>query len=484
MGAVISLPVTMAGTFAASCLGGCCSNLVNKMFTAAGSSSLGTRLLYAFALLLNSLVAWISMSANKSFLWPGKTCTSTGECGFFTVHRLNFALGALHIVLALILLGVKSTKDKRAVLQNSWWSLKFIVYICLTIFSFVLPNEFYVFFSKYISVPSGVVFIAIGLILMVDFAHEWSETCIYHIELEDENSNLWKNFLIFTTVGMNIISLGMIIIMFVLFARGHCHINQAAIAVNIILSLITYILSMNPKIQNANPGVGLAQSSMVTLYCTYLTLSAMASEPDDKLCNPLVRSDSTRKFSIVLGSIFTFIAIAYTTTRAAANTALQGSNINGEIYLSNDNLNEINDDTIEYEGLTGQTRNQLRYEAIKQAVEEGSLPESALYDNAWLNKPTIKRSTVGNDESEDDEYSGTKYNYSLFHIIFFLATQWIAILLTINVGQDDVGDFIPVGRTYFYSWVKIISAWLCYGLYMWTIIAPIYFERFDYEDYY
>lgn len=482
MGSIISLPITMGSSFLASCLGGCCSNMLSKLFNVAGSSSLGTRLLYTTALLFNSVISWVSMSANKSFLWPDKTCTSTGECGFFTVHRLNFALGILHVIMAILLIGVKSTRDSRASLQNSWWSLKFIVYLLLVILAFFLPNNFYVFFSKWISVPSGSIFILIGLILMVDFAHEWVETCIYHVELEDENSPLWQKFLVLSTAGMFTVSLGMTVAMFIFFAGDQCHMNKTAIIANIIFSIISVALSINPKIQEANPGVGLAQSSMVSMYCTYLTLSAMASEPDDKMCNPLVRNSGTRNLSIIVGSIFTFIAIAYTTTRAAANRALQGNNPNGQIFL-NDN------DEIEYEGLSGQTRNQLRFEAIKQAVDEGSLPESALYDAMWMIQPSAHNSTSesnneGENGAKDEEYSGTKYNYTLFHVIFFLATQWIAMLLTINVGKDDVGDFIPVGRTYFYSWVKIVSAWICYGLYNWTIIAPLVLDRFNYDEYY
>lgn len=482
MGSLISLPITMGSSFLASCLGGCCSNMLSKLFNSVGSSSLGTRLLYAAALLINSVISWISMSANKTYLWPDKTCTSTGECGFFTVHRLNFALGVFHVIMAIILVGVKSTKDSRASLQNSWWSLKFIVYLILTIFAFKLPNSFYVFFSKWISVPSGSIFILIGLILMVDFAHEWVETCIYHVELEDENSSLWQKFLVLSTAGMFTVSLAMTVAMFILFAGDQCHMNKTAIIINIILSIVSVALSINPKIQAANPGVGLAQSSMVSMYCTYLTLSAMASEPDDKMCNPLVRNSGTRNLSIIVGSIFTFIAIAYTTTRAAANRALQGTNHNGQIFLDDD-------DEIEYAGLSGQTRNQLRFEAIKQAVDEGSLPESALYDAMLMVQPDNNHSSsrAHNEDDagvKDDEYSGTRYNYTLFHVIFFLATQWIAMLLTINVGKDDVGDFIPVGRTYFYSWVKIVSAWICYALYTWTIIAPLVLDRLDYDEYY
>lgn len=472
MGALISLPITMGTTFAASCLGGCCSSALSKTLSALSTSSLGTRLIYAVWLLLNSLLSWISMSTNKSFLWPGKTCTDTGECGFFTVHRLNFALGLMHVLLGGLLLGVKSTKDKRAELQNTWWSLKFIVYIMLVVVSFLLPNGFYVFFSKWVSVPSGAVFILIGLILLVDFAHEWAETCIYHVEIDDENSSFWKKFLVVGTSAMYTASVAMTIVMYVLFCHNQCTMNQSAVTVNLILTCLTLIISIHPKIQEANPKSGLAQSSMVSVYCTYLTMSAMASEPDDKLCNPLVRSSGTRNASIILGSLFTFIAVAYTTTRAAANSAFQGSNSTGEIYLPDD---------IEYDGLNGQSRHQLRYEAIRQAVDEGSLPESALYDSPWLN-PTATNSQQQMDIN-DDEYQGTQYNYSLFHLIFFLATQWIAILLTINVGKDDVGDFIPVGRTYFYSWVKIVSAWICYVLYNWTLVAPAFIEGFGGDEF-
>lgn len=304
---------------------------------------------------------------------------------------------------------------------------------------------------------------------MVDFAHEWAETCIQHVEQEDENSGFWRKLLIWSTSLMYSGSVIMMVVMFVLFCHDGCDMNRSSATINVILSLVVSVASIHPRVQEFNPKCGLAQSSMVSVYCTYLTMSAMASEPDDKLCNPLVRTSNTRKFSTVLGALFTFIAIAYTTTRAAANNAL--SVRSGAISLY--------DDDVEYSGV-GESRNQLRLQAIKQAVEEGALPQSALLDYEAEQQRMLMHD--GSASSEDDEFHVTKYNYSLFHFIFFLATQWIVILLTINVTQDDVGDFIPVGRTYFYSWVKIISAWICYGLYGWTLFAPIIMpDRFEYE---
>ncbi|KAJ3496844.1 hypothetical protein NLG97_g2358 [Lecanicillium saksenae] len=78
----------------------------------------------------------------------------------------------------------------------------------------------------------------------------------------------------------------------------------------------------------------------------------------------------------------------------------------------------------------------------------------------------------------------TQYNYSMFHVIFFLATTWVSLLLTISheKGIEANSDFASVGRTYAASWIKIVSAWLCYGIYAWSMIAPVVLpERFDFS---
>ncbi|KAK5275572.1 Membrane protein tms1, partial [Cryomyces antarcticus] len=90
----------------------------------------------------------------------------------------------------------------------------------------------------------------------------------------------------------------------------------------------------------------------------------------------------------------------------------------------------------------------MRAEALRAAVESGSLPASALDED---------NDSDDDDDGKnprDDERGSTQYNYSLFHIVFLLATAWVATLLTMNV-DDMQGDFIPVGRTYWASWVKI-----------------------------
>ena len=199
---------------------------------------------------------------------------------------------------------------------------------------------------------------------------------------------------------------------------------------------------------------------MVTIYCTYLTFSAVAMEPDDKQCNPLIRSRGAKTSSVIVGAVVTMLTIAYTTTRAATQGIALGSQ-GGHSYSA------LDSDDYEHGLVTQQptaTRREMRAEALRAAVESGSLPASALDDDS------DDESDDGH-SAKDDERTLTKYNYSLFHVIFLLATMWVATLLTQNI--DPSKDFAPVGRSYWASWVKIISAWICYAIYLWSLVAPV-----------
>lgn len=200
---------------------------------------------------------------------------------------------------------------------------------------------------------------------------------------------------------------------------------------------------------------------MVTVYCTYLTLSAVSMEPDDGQCNPLLRAKGTRTASVVLGAIVTMATIAYTTTRSATQGVALGSR-DGHDY------SQLGTEDNEHGLVTQQpsSRREMRAEVLRAAVESGSLPASALDESD-------DESDDYDTSKDDDERGATQYNYSLFHVIFFMATTWVATLLTQNLDPEATDDFAPVGRTYWASWVKIISAWVCYAIYLWTLIAPV-----------
>merc|ERR1719447_2327216 len=58
-----------------------------------------------------------------------------------------------------------------------------------------------------------------------------------------------------------------------------CNINKGLISVLIILCVFISVLSILPGVQDANEHSGLLQSSVVSMYATYLTFSALSAEP-------------------------------------------------------------------------------------------------------------------------------------------------------------------------------------------------------------
>ncbi|KAK3691874.1 Membrane protein tms1 [Vermiconidia calcicola] len=484
MGALLSLPllaIPSVGTlltFAASCCGAATCSAV---CSACGrcNNSVATRIAYALILLVNSLISWLLLTdwavkkLQKVLLdYVTIDCFGQNCFGFAAVHRVNFALGLFHCVMAVMLLGVNSSKDKRAPIQNGFWGPKIIVWLGLIVASFFIPNRFFEVWGNYVALVGAILFLLLGLVLLVDLAHTFAEYCIEKIE--DTESGLWRGILIGSTLSMYLGSIAMTIVMYIFFARSGCSMNQAAITINLLFLLAISTLSIHPAIQASNPRAGLAQAATVSIYCTYLTMSAVAMEPDDKHCNPLVRATGTRTVSIFMGAVVTFLTCAYTTTRAATYGLALGSGKSGQIALEE----EAEDGSHGLVATQPESRREMRAKALRRAVESGALPASALDESDDDEDEPAKN-------KNDDEKNRTQYNYALFHIIFMLATAWVATLLTQNIGGDkhiEKGNFVPVGRTYWASWVKIVSAWVCYGMFGWTLAAPVMMpDRFDYS---
>lgn len=240
--------------------------------------------------------------------------------------------------------------------------------------------------------------------------------------------------------------------------------NQSFITVNLILIIISTIASIHPLVQEYNPRSGLAQAAMVCVYTSYLTMSAVANEPEkgNAHCNPLTRARGTQTASIIFGALFTFFAVTWSAFRSSSAIASVTGMDQGRIRLD--------DSTITVEP---SERARMRQDALLAAVESGAIPASA------LNEDDDEEAFHGN---TDDETSQTQYVYSLFHIIFFLATCYTASLITSwqvirideAVGGDDDGEmFAIIGRNFTVVWVKVLSSWVCHALYILSCIMPV-----------
>ncbi len=163
-------------------------------------------------------------------------CAGKACFGFTAVHRVNFALGLFHFVLAILLLGVNTSKDKRAAIQNGFWGPKIIIWLALVVGTFFIPNSFFEVWGNYVAFVGAILFLLLGLVLLVDLAHTFAEYCIEKIE--DTDSGFWRGILIGSTMFMYLGSLAMTILMYIFFAHSGCSMNQTAITVSQELSLI------------------------------------------------------------------------------------------------------------------------------------------------------------------------------------------------------------------------------------------------------
>ncbi|CAO3664278.1 unnamed protein product [Umbelopsis ramanniana] len=479
MGALLScvaLPaIGTVGAWAASCFSAAACSLACKSCNC--NNSIATRIGYALILLLNSILAWLMLSnwAIKQLehltLDYLKLDCAGGKCyGILAVHRVCFALVLFHAIIGLLVLGVHDSRQKRAALQNGWWGPKILLWIGLVVASFFIPNGFFIFWGNHIALIGAAIFILLGLVLLVDFAHNWSESCLEKWEMSDNNK--WKWVLIGGTLLMFAGAITLTGIMYGYFALNGCSLNQFFVTFNMILCFIITFLCVTPAVQEANPRSGLSQSSIVVIYCTYLILSAVANEPNDKQCNPLRKSVGPQTTSVVLGAIFTFLAIAYSTSRAA--TQLRALTTKNDYETLNTSsavplrTNQVDAGARNMDPNVSSSR-----QALIAAVESGALPASALNESDDEDDDSY--------DTKDDERHGAVYNYSFFHFIFAIAVMYVAMLLTnwntiVDVPDDaqtDNGDLVRIGQSYTAVWVKVVSSWLCHLIYGWTLVAPV-----------
>ena len=197
---------------------------------------MATRIAYAVILLLNSIISWLMLTPwalkkleHLTLDYMAITCQGKQCYGFVAVQRVNFALGLFHFALAILLLGVKSSRDGRAALQNGYWGPKIIIWLAFVVMTFFIPEAFFQVWGKYFALAGAMMFVFLGLILLVDLAHTWAEFCLEKIENYD--SKAWRGVLIGSTLGMYTMSFAMTIVMYIFFANSGCAMNQAAITV-------------------------------------------------------------------------------------------------------------------------------------------------------------------------------------------------------------------------------------------------------------
>lgn len=250
--------------------------------------------------------------------------TTTLDCshavGYLAVYRICFALLVFFLMMATIMIGVRSSRDNRAAIQNGFWAFKFLIVIAITIGAFFIHDGDFGRWMMWVGMIGGFGFILVQLVLLIDFAHNWADAWVGNYE--ETESRGWFIALMSVTFLQYIVSLIGVILLFSYYTQSDsCGLNKFFISFNMILCLAVSILSITPRVQEAQPRSGLLQSAIVTLYVIFLTWSAVSNNPDANCNNSLGMADEHNKISFdktsLVGMVIWMCCILYSSLRSA-----------------------------------------------------------------------------------------------------------------------------------------------------------------------
>lgn len=196
--------------------------------------------------------------------------------GYLAVYRICFALLCFFGLMAVMMIGVRTSRDGRAPIQNGFWAIKYLLVIGIAIGAFFIPEGSFAPTMMWFGMIGGLAFILVQLVLIVDFAHTWAESWVENFEKTESRG--WYCALLSATGLMYGATITGITLLFVYFTKSDaCGLNKFFISFNLILCVIVSVISILPHVQERLPHSGLLQSAIVSLYTIYLTWSAVAN---------------------------------------------------------------------------------------------------------------------------------------------------------------------------------------------------------------
>ncbi|NWT75664.1 SERC2 protein, partial [Prunella himalayana] len=408
---------------------GCCPSAKNSTIS---------RLLFTFFLFLGTLVSIIMIipGVEKELHKLPGFCEGSGsvlgvqtnvDCSSFlghkAVYRMGFAMAAFFCLFAVLMVCVRSSKDPRAALQNGFWFFKFLVLVGITVGAFYIPDGTFTSVWFYFGVVGSFLFILIQLVLLIDFAHSWSQRWLRNAD--EGSAKGWYAALCSVTFIFYAASIAAVVLLYVYYTKPEgCTEGKAFISINLILCLIVSVVSILPKIQ---PHSGLLQASLITLYTIYVTWAALANVPS--------KPDKPGLWGGMAG----------------AGHSLQWVSVPlcpwGLTPLRSSDHPQVNKLMLTEESGAG---------AGPGGAEEGGVRRA--YDN---------------------EQDGVSYSYTFFHLCLLLAALYIMMTLTNWYRPDESLQVLSSPWTA--VWVKICSSWAGLLLYLWTLVAPLLLPERDFS---
>jgi len=286
-----------------------CSGLVvAAMFLLASWGSEVTRLTYSLGLFVMAIISWALRNYGGNFV-PELFHLCTGTCfEYMAVFRITFGFFIYHALLCIMTFGVTTGTSERGKIQNGLWLAKAIILTIILVCMFYVPSNVFDIFA-YISLVCGILFLIVEGVIMLDLSCRLAEFC--QEKYDKTSSNEWMAAMILIASLIFLLVTVSSVVCFAYF-QG---ILLVPSVVNLVLVFICVVSSISPCVRESNNRSGLMQAAFISLFTTYISLSAIGSWPaedigaEDPDAPPTPGKEELFQALFWLGMIGTFILL-------------------------------------------------------------------------------------------------------------------------------------------------------------------------------
>lgn len=353
MGSLLTIPAS----FIATCLGSASCQL---LFACCPSfdGPMGTKFIYAIFLMVIAITQSIGMipELGKILMKTPRLCPQTtnttsfdddgshkNQClamaGYLFAYKICFGYFLFSLLMMLLCARITSKSSLRSKIHNYAHGLKFFVLSSFIIASFAIPtSNSLLTFIRIAGFTGGFLFIIVQLICVIDFAHLMNESWLER--LEAGGSRWWFA----AQLGVSLSSTVLLIVVYslTLLMYGSRWLYVFLVTSNLIFALVATVVSVLPAVREYQPTTGLVQSSLVALYVSYLSWTAISSDPDSNF----VGSNRISSNALLTLSLVLFIAsVLYSVFSSTIIRRVQGSD---DEHQYNEKTSAEMNDTPEY----------------------------------------------------------------------------------------------------------------------------------------
>ncbi|KAH8482211.1 hypothetical protein H0E87_029617 [Populus deltoides] len=199
--------------------------------------------------------------------------------------------------------GTSKLHGRRDAWHSGWWTAKIVLWISLTIITFLVPSAFFQIYGEIAHFGAGV-FLLIQLISVISFIRWLNDCC----QSEKNAVRCHINVMLVATTSYVVCILGVILMYIWYTPEPSCLLNIFFITWTLVLLQLMTSVSLHPKVN-----AGFLTPGLMGLYVVFLCWCAIRSEPAGESCNRKAEASRRTDWLTIISFIVALLAIVIAT---------------------------------------------------------------------------------------------------------------------------------------------------------------------------